>query len=285
MKAFLPVAVLLLAGCQFSDESSENYVPPVTQGGGGSSDNGGGGSTGSGPGAPTQPPPAGAPINPTGIWDLNDKVNGETYTAVALIGNGQYFHIATANQFGCGDVAGGPYTITADTFAGTGAMELFSSCSGSLSDAYFPFTFSGSMTGTTLNLTFSVNGAPVPTLGATVDPLYNETSSLTKLVGNWNDNGNTMTINADGSFFEQQSSGCVVNGAITIIDSTHNLYGVSFEITNCSSSIAGIAFSGLGYLDDSNPNPALTHFNLDVSGNNAAQGGQLVIEFDSFYAM
>ena len=70
----------------------------------------------------------------------------------------------------------------------------------------------------------------------------------------------------------------MVNGAYTIIDPTHNLYGVSFEITNCSSSLAGIAFTGLGYLDDSNANA--WHFLEDVSGD-PANGGATVLAFDN----
>ena len=75
------------------------------------------------------------------------------------------------------------------------------------------------------------------------------------------------------------SSDLVLSGALTIIDSTHNLYGLTAAITNCNSSIAGIAFSGLGYLDDSDPNA--WHFLADLSGPNPANGGAIVVVFDN----
>lgn len=145
---------------------------------------------------------------------------------------------------------------------------------------YFAWTLNGYLMGGNLNLSFDEDGgAPIPTLGATPDPLYNEPSSLTKLAGNWDDNGNTLTVNPDGTFFELQASGCAVNGAYSILDPAHNLYGVSFEFSNCNSSLAGIPFMGLGYLDDSNPNA--WHFLEDAKGPNPALGGAIVVVFDN----
>lgn len=216
-------------------------------------------------------------MNPTGIWDITDTVNGQTVSEVALIAGGKYYSLSNADPFGCRDITGGTYTINGSTFTGSGFSALLSSCSTAPNGQnYLSYTLTGYVLNTELNLSFEVDGVLVPTLGATLDPLYNEPSSLAKLAGNWDDFGNTLTINPDGTFFEQQASGCVVNGAYTIIDATHNLYGVSFEITNCTSSIAGIAFTGLGYLDDSNPNA--WHFLEDASGPDSTH---VVVVFDN----
>lgn len=211
------------------------------------------------------------PVNPTGIWDITDTVNGQTVSEVALIAGGKYYSLGSADQFGCKDVTGGTYTVNGSTFTGSGVSSLLSGCTAPNGQNYLSYTLSGYMMGAELNLSFDVAGTLVPTLGATLDPLYNEPSSLAKLAGNWDDAGNTLTINPDGTFFEQTASGCVVTGAYTIIDPNHNLYGVSFEFSNCNSSIAGIAFTGLGYLDDSNPDA--WHFLEDASGPDTANGG------------
>ena len=92
-----------------------------------------------------------------------------------------------------------------------------------------------------------------------MDKLYAKPSSLAALAGNWTDAGNTLTINPDGTFFEQQGAGCVVNGTFTILDATHNLYAVSLQVSNCTSETAGIAFTGLGYVDDSDANSEALH--------------------------
>jgi hypothetical protein len=273
VKALLAFSILLLCGCTVTEtQNASDVAPSTTQGGGGSS--GSGGSSGQ-----SSSPPAGATVNPTGIWDITDTVNGKPVTEVALIAGGNYYSLASADPFGCGDITGGTYTIDGSMFNGSGVAALLNNCTALNGQNYLTYTLNGYMTGPELNLSFDVDGVLVPTLGATLDPLYNEPSSLAKLAGNWNDGGNTLTIDPDGTFFEQQASGCVVNGAYTIIDPTHNLYGVSFQFSNCSSSLAGIAFSGLGYLDDSNPNA--WHFLEDASGPDPALGGAIMVVFDN----
>jgi hypothetical protein len=89
-----------------------------------------------------------------------------------------------------------------------------------------------------------------------------------------------LTVNPDGTFFEQQGNGCVVTGSYTIIDPAHNLYGVSFgfDPVTCTNSIAGIQFTGLAYLT---PNTSSDWYHLleDASGVDA--NGALVVVFDS----
>jgi hypothetical protein len=286
VRALLPLSLLLLSGCGFGGISETSSGPSAASsttqtGGGGSS--GSGGSSGGGSTSPSPPPPAGVPVDPTGIWDIVDTVNGTSVSEVALIAGGKYYALASADQYGCADITGGTYTIAGSMFTGSGVALLMNNCTApNGASGYLPYTLSGYMLNSELNLSFEVGGLLVPTLGATVDALYAEPSSLTKLAGNWNDGANTLTVNADGTFFEQQGSGCVINGAYTIIDATHNLYGVSFEITNCTSSIAGIAFTGLGYLDDSNP--SALHFIEAVSGADPANTGGAVLLSDNITA-
>ena len=280
VKALLPLSLLLLSGC--FDPMTETSGGPAgpqsaTHTGGGSS---GSGSSGGGTSSPSRPPPTGPAVNPAGIWDIADTTNGNAITEVALIGGGKYFALASADPFGCADITGGTYVVAGSMFTGSGVALLMNNCNApNGKTGYLPYTLNGYLTGAELNLSFEVGAMLIPTLGATMDPLYNESSSLAKLAGTWNDAGNTLTINADGTFVEQQASGCLVNGAYTIIDATHNLYGVSFEITNCTSSIAGIAFSGLGYLDDTNPNA--WHFLEELSGPDPANAGAMVLVSDN----
>jgi len=215
-------------------------------------------------------------VNPAGIWDIVDTVNGNPVTEVALIASGKYYALAVADPFGCADITGGTYAIDGSMFTSSGASLLMNSCAAANGQSgYVPYAFHGYLTGAELNLSFNLAGIVLPTLGAAMDPLYNQPSTLAKLAGTWNDAGSTLTVNADGTFSEQQTGGCVMNGAYTIIDATHNLYGVSLEVTACTSAIAGIAFTGLGYLDDSNPN-ALRFLEV-VSGSDPANAGATVL--------
>lgn len=270
----LPLSVLLLSACGMSSTSSSSYTTQSSIHGGGGGGSGAGGGGGSGQ------PPAGAAVSPAGIWDITDKVSNQAISEVALLASGQYYSTATTDQFGCADLSTGTYTVDGNSFIGSGVMQLVSGCNAPNGQNYLTYTLvDGYVLNAGLNLIFDAGGTLVPTLGATLDPLYNEPSSLASLAGNWNDAGNTMTINPDGTFFEQQASGCVVNGAFTIIDATHNLYAASLEISNCTSSTAGIAFSGLAYLNDSNANA--WQLLAELSGPNpAAAGAPLVISED-----
>jgi hypothetical protein len=270
VKRLVPVIILLLSGCQMTESSSDpSTAPSSTQSGGG----GGGG--GGGSGAPPTSSPQGATVNPAGIWNVSGSVDGNHVSEVALIANGLYFAVATADEFGCADLTGGTYTVDDSMFLGSGVSTLQGSCTGQSGN--FAWTLNGYQTGANLNLSFEAASALIPTLGATPNPLYSEASSLTQLAGNWNDGPNTLTIDPDGTFTEQQASGCVINGAYAILDATHNLYGVSFTISNCTSSLAGIAFTGLGYLDDSTP--TAVHFLEDAQG--SAGGGATVVVTDN----
>lgn len=273
----VPLSVLLLSACGMSSTSSSSYTTQSSIQSGG----GGGGSGAGGSGGGSGQPPAGAAVNPTGIWDITDKVHNQAISEVAMIATGQYYSAATTDQFGCADLSAGTYAVDGNSFIGSGVMQLLNGCNAPNGQNYLPYTLvDGYVLNGGLNVIFDADGTLVPTLGATMDPLYNEPSSLAQLAGNWNDGGNTLTINADGTFFEQQASGCVVNGTLSIIDATHNLYGAALEITNCTASTAGIAFTGLGYLNDSNPNS--WQFLAELSGPNPAASGAAMVIFEDF---
>jgi hypothetical protein len=288
VRALLPITLLLLSACGFgggSESSSGSSQTTVADSGGtGPVSTTGGVSGPPNPSPPPQPPPAGVAVNPSGIWDMTDMVNGQAVSEVLLVGGGNYFAISTNDEFGCSDLTSGTYTVDHDVFTGSGVVFLTSTATTCVTptaqNGYLPYTLMGYLTnGTELNLSFSVGGVPLPTLGATVDPLYAEASSLTKLVGNWTDGASTLTVNSDGTFLEQQASGCVISGAFTIMDAAHNLYGVSYQISNCTSSNAGIVFTGLGYLNDSNP--TAVQFVEVLSGPNPANANAPILVTDT----
>jgi hypothetical protein len=271
MKAFLPLMITLLSGCGVTVVST-NPPQSVQQGAGAPST----------PQPPAPPPaPPLPPPNVTGIWDVNDTVNGQPVSEVALIAAGMYFSDAATDQNGCSSVSGGAYAIDGQTFNGTGVTEITSACTPPSGLSYYSWTLSGYVTNGALNLTFTADGSPVPTLGATLDPLYNlYPSSIATLVGNWDDAGNVLTVNPDGTFFEQTGDGCTITGAYTVINPAHNLYGVSFlfDAATCSTnSIAGIQFTGLAYLTP-NSSSGWYHLLEYASGVNAS--GALAVVWD-----
>jgi hypothetical protein len=230
------------------------------------------------PPSPPPPPPSSPPLNPAGIWDITGSVNGNPVSEVALIANGMYFSLAASDEFGCPHIAGGDYAVDDSTFTGSGVTAMLDNCNG---PNYLEWTVSGTVTRGELNLSFIDGGTQLPRLAATLDPLYNSyPSSLATLVGNWDDAGNVLTVNPDGTFFERQGNGCTITGAYTIIDPAHNLYGVSFlfDSAMCTNSIAGIQFTRLAYLTP-NTSSGWYHLLEDASGVDA--NGARVVVFDS----
>ena len=280
MRVLLPLSILLLVGCQFGQQVSSGGTAQSTTDSGGTGGSGGGGGGG---GSPPPPPPSGPviPVNPTGIWDVTSTVNGNAVAEVALVANGKYYSMASVDPFGCADISGGTYMAASGVYAGSkflgsGTTLLLNGCTAPVGQSgYVPYTLEGYLMAPAANLSFDIGGNLLPTMGATMDKLYAEPSSLAALAGNWDDAGNTLTINPDGTFFEQQSSGCVVNGTYTIIDATHNLYDVSLQVSSCTAAIAGVAFTGLGYVDDSDA--AAKHFIQILSGADPAQAGSVVL--------
>jgi hypothetical protein len=88
------------------------------------------------------------------------------------------------------------------------------------------------------------------TISLTYNPIYERDSSLDKLTGMWDEEFGILTFDADGSFFEQDSFGCVFDGQATIIDAGYNVYDLSMSVSMCDD--ADGEYSGLGVLVDSN---------------------------------
>src|SRR5690606_35848251 len=83
------------------------------------------------------------------------------------------------------------------------------------------------------------------------DPLYERDSSLDKLSGLWDEEFGVVSIDQSGSFFMQDSFGCVYDGQVSIIDAQFNAYSLSMTVSSCGAGVDG-EYSGLGVLADLN---------------------------------
>jgi hypothetical protein len=206
-----------------------------------------------------------------GIWEGTNTVNGVTVQSLVLASPGGQFYSAGLNTSNnCADVATGTVTTSGDSFSGSAIAAVVSVATSSSvqTDCTFPDgstsgtgTISGTVApGVSLTVTDSfttAKGETIPAATGTLsfNTLYNETSSLSKLAGNWTGpTGIVTTINSDGSFFAQDpSSGCVVNGQYSIINPSYNVYAGSATYSNCTGSAAilnGVTATGLATLND-----------------------------------
>jgi len=103
-----------------------------------------------------------------------------------------------------------------------------------------------------LTCTTSLDGSFGGHISLTYDPIYELDSSIARIVGSYDNLGEVLVIDANGSLFEQSAAtGCVLNGAVAPIDSDWNLYEVTFTTESCGSfyaPLAGAEWSGLATL-------------------------------------
>lgn len=110
----------------------------------------------------------------------------------------------------------------------------------------------------------TVNTYPAPpaeghtysnSLSLTFSSQYNRASSLATIAGNYGPSSLALTISADGVLFAQDAvTGCVINGAITTIDTRFNMYAVTLSTMNCAAELGvpdGAQLKGLATLNNS----------------------------------
>jgi len=206
---------------------------------------GGGGGDG---GGITRPPPP-ANDSPGGIW-AGERPNGTPIVVLISetgeirildeFGNQGFGTVVVTNQTNVtanyriappfGDtVIDGSESATC-SFAGTlqerVSMEYQLDCMTSLGTAF----------GGAITLTYSA--------------AYDTDSSLASIAGQYDADGDVLTIDATGAVFLQGSqTGCVVNGQVSVLRSAWNLYAVTAATENCQppyDPLNGASWEGLG---------------------------------------
>ena len=207
-------------------------------------------SGGGGDAAPSSPPVVNQSIG--GIWTGTDN-SGNSIVALATE-TGEFHFLDLTNDaqgFGTGSVANGntvalTYTIvpalndtlpdgsTSGACTGTGTVQQRQSLSVGISCTTSASSWTGSAT-------------------LTYDATYDRDSSLALVGGNYEDFGDVLTINSNGVLFEQSAtSGCVLNGQLSIINPSWNAYDVAFTVSNCQgtqSVLNGSAWDGIAALE------------------------------------
>jgi len=103
--------------------------------------------------------------------------------------------------------------------------------------------------------------------------VYERDSSLATIAGNFTTGSATVNINSNGEIFSQDpTTGCVVDGTVSIIDSRYNAYRAAYSVSSCTGPDAllnGRTFRGLGTLDDTVSPERLIAGVTSGSGDNA----------------
>ena len=215
----------------------------------------------------------------TGIWGGTDAVTGLNVAGYIDPAGEAVFIRADGVQF-----AGGTQVL-GDTLVA--AVVGYSNFGSTFTDGstYGLGTLNGTVaTGSTLtlSLSFTTNGgtAQAGSWSLTFNTLTNSGSSLNTISANYADtaSGSVISISGNGVMTGQNpANSCVVNGTITIINSSYDIYQVSLTYENCTGSYAvlnGLQLTGFAVL---NPNSSPTQLTISVAGASSGSKFGLVL--------
>jgi hypothetical protein len=225
-------------------------------GGGGGSDSSGGSTSGGGAAAP-------ANASTGGIWNGTDQATG--LALVGLVTETGEFHFIRSDDtqyFGTLTTSGNNVSGNLTGVTAVGYMFPDGSTTGT-----------GTYTGTvqaraTLNgsVRFTTQRGETATGNATLsfNSVYNQSSSLAKIAGNYRDLDTNAVINlsSNGVIFTQDPvTGCLTNGVVAVINSSYNAYRIEYSFTGCRAPytrLNGTTARGLATLDTTtSPNRAV----------------------------
>jgi hypothetical protein len=210
----------------------------------------------------------------TGVWGGTDSVTGLNVAGYIDPAGEAVFIRADGVQFA------GATQVSGDTIVA--AVVGYANFGSTFSDGstYGLGTLNGAVASgstLTLSLSFKTNGGTAETgsWSLTFSTLTNSGSSLNTISANYTDTatGSVISISGNGVVTGQNpANSCVVNGTITIINSSYDIYQVSLTYQNCTGSYAvlnGLELTGLAVL---NPNSSPTQLTISVAG--ASSGGK-----------
>jgi hypothetical protein len=195
---------------------------------------------------------SGSSLSANGLWEGTFTEAGVgTYAVGSLFYNGRIIAISED----AGAIYDGNYTVSGSTISGT--VKAYQINGGQLATA----TLSGTVSEqNSISLTFSTSYGSTGSMSLSFNSIYNRNSSLSSVEGSWNYTSSSYslaaTVQNDGSFFGQDSDGCVLSGDIGLLDTEHNLYSTTLSVAACGALNGNYTgFSGL--LDDVTANDTL----------------------------
>ena len=134
-------------------------------------------------------------------------------------------------------------TYTVDGADISGSLEGWKISLLSVSTSTFETTFSGTVVehqSVTLSYSLTEDESEVSYEVGYDKALYERPSALSMWEGSWTEYDvdgvatGSLTANADGTIFSQDTDGCTANGNIAVLDAERNLYDLTLEVAACS---------------------------------------------------
>ncbi|WLQ13241.1 hypothetical protein O5O45_26275 [Hahella aquimaris] len=173
-----------------------------------------------------------ATVSANGLWEGTFTENGSgTFDVSGLFYNGRIIAISES----AGAIYDGSYTVSGSSISGN--VTAYQVNGGAFATASISGTVS--VQGA-ISVTFNTSYGSSGSMSLSFNSIYNRTPSLSLLAGQWNYTSGayslTITVQNDGTYWGQDSDGCVVSGTIGLLDTAHNLYNASTSIASCGAS-------------------------------------------------
>ena len=169
-----------------------------------------------------------ASVSANGLWEGSfTEVGVGTFNVGGLLYNGRIIAISES----AGVIYDGSYTVSGNNLSGNVIMYYING------SAFGTATLSGTVTEqSSISASYSASTGSTGTISLSFDSNYNRDSSLSLIAGFWDSiSGTALTIviQDDGTFFGQDSDGCVFDGEVSILDTKYNLYDVDLLAASC----------------------------------------------------
>ena len=212
---------------------------------------GGGGADGGDNGSDAPTP---QPVNQSvgGIWEGTDS-DGDTI--VGLVTEDGVFHFIDpfGQGFGTASVSNGDqvsanYTYVADlgTTFSDGTTSASCTITGTIAERQSLMVDS--------ECTSTQGNVHQTSVTMVYNSIYDRDASLATIAGQYNDLGTVLNIDSAGVLFEQDaSSGCILNGQVSVVNPSFNAYEVEFLVEACGAEneeLNGTTWSGIATLDN-----------------------------------
>lgn len=188
-------------------------------------------------------------VQADGVWIGTATEAGDSYGVIALVYDNAIYALSDYDALYRGNFSMSGSTLTGNLRAYDDDFGAFASSSLSAS-VVAKESIKGSFETTYLDGSGRTSG----TMDLTYSALYERDSSLSRLGDIWTFSDGfgydiAVTIQADGSFFGQDSDGCTFTGDATVPDPSVNVYRLTkVSMSSCGS--ANGTYSGYGLLTD-----------------------------------
>jgi hypothetical protein len=171
--------------------------------------------------------------------------------------DGRFISMAEDPATHCAQVAQGSLVTSGTTFTGGGNFgeidyttvpTVQSDCAAADGSVWGTSDVSGSFVArtslqlsatNTTSLGTTLTGSPIT---YTYDTLYDESSDLSKTVGDWTDQtGTVISVDGNGVIYSlDANTGCELNGTLSLIDPQYNAYSATVSFSNCQAGAADL---------------------------------------------